>query len=567
MPSRTHVSLVLLVTLSLVGPACAPARDDLPGAVRPLNLPPGAREAAEAIDAETLSSVVDALADDALRGRGPSSKGDRQARQFIADFLRETGFEAGGPDGSWEQKIGLVGITSQMPESWSFRGDGGDLSLAFWDEYIAASGVQEESIDIGDTEVVFVGYGITAPEENWDDFKGADLEGKVLLMLNNDPDWDPGLFAGNKRLLYGRWTYKYESAARQGAAGAIIIHTTPSAGYPFQVVQTSWTGEQFELPAGDEPRIQLSAWVTEEAAGELVALGGHDLEALVQSARSRDFRPVPLGVSTSIHFTNSLNRGSETANVLGILRGRDPVLRDELVVYTAHHDHLGEGEPDDEGDTIYNGARDNASGVATVLALARAFAALEQPPRRSILMLVVGAEEQGLLGSRYYAAHPTVHPGNIAANINHDAVNIFGRTRDVAVIGRGKSSLEDLLEQAAALQDRVVVDEPFPDKGYYYRSDQFNLAKIGVPALYFNAGTEFLGRPPEWGREAEDGWRERRYHQPSDEVFEDWDYSGMVEDAKLSFWIGLVTAEADEPATWRPGDEFESIRQRMLADR
>ncbi len=209
MPSRTHVSLVLLVTLGLVGPACAPARDDLPGAVRPLNLPPGAREAAEAIDAETLSSVVDALADDALRGRGPSSKGDRQARQFIVDFLRETGFEAGGPDGSWEQKIGLVGITSQMPESWSFRGDGGDLSLAFWDEYIAASGVQEESIDIGDTEVVFVGYGITAPEENWDDFKGADLEGKVLLMLIIDPDWDPGLFAGDIRLLYGRWTYKY----------------------------------------------------------------------------------------------------------------------------------------------------------------------------------------------------------------------------------------------------------------------------------------------------------------------------------------------------------------------
>ena len=487
-------------------------------------------------------------------------------RQYLVDFLQDLGYEPGGPGGSWEQPVGLVGITSQMPESWTFRAGGGSLGVAWWDDYIGVTGVQEGEVSVDDAEIVFVGYGITAPEEDWNDYKDADLRGKILLILNNDPDWDPGLFAGNRRLLYGRWTYKYESAARQGAVGAIIIHTTPSAGYPWQVVQTSWTGEQFELPAGDEPRVRLAAWLTEDAAREVAALGGHDLDELAAAAKTREFRPVPLGVTTSIRFSNTLNRGSQSANVLGLLRGRDPELAEELVVYTAHHDHLGTGKPDDSGDAIYNGARDNASGVATVVGVAKAFRALPQRPRRSILVLLAAAEEQGLLGSRYFAEHPTVHPGKIAANINIDSANVFGRTRDVAVIGGRKSSLEDLLELAAALQGRVVVDEPFPDKGYYYRSDQFNLAKIGVPALYFKSGTEFIGRPPEWGRETEDAWRNTRYHQPSDEIYEDWDLEGLVEDARLAFWVGLAAAEADEPPTWRPGDEFEAVRERMLRE-
>jgi len=509
-----------------------------------LVLPAAAESAGEAIDEATLLRVVEVLAADELAGRGPSTEGDRAARRYISDVLAEAGCVPGAEDGSWEQSIGLVGITSRMPESLPFSRGDDVLNIAWWDEYIAVGGVQQEEVSIEQREVVFAGYGITA----------------VLLMLNNDPDWEGDLFAGEKRLYYGRWTYKYESAARQGAVGAILIHTPPSAGYPWQVVQNSWTGEQFELPAGDEDRLQVAGWVTDAAAGRLVEFAGLDLGELIDAARSRDFRPVPLGVTMSLSFTNELDRGSESANVLGLLPGRDPELRDEIVVYTAHHDHLGRGAPDADGDAIYNGARDNAAGVALVLGVAKAFAALPEPPRRSILFLLVAAEEQGLLGSRFFANNPTVDPGRIAANINADSPNVFGRTRDVAVIGRGKSSLEGLLEAAAALQGRVVVDEPFPDKGYYYRSDQFNFAKIGVPALYFKSGTDFLDRPPGWGKEIEDRWRAGRYHQPSDEIYEEWDLAGLVEDARLAFYVGLAAAEADAPPTWNPGDEFESVR-------
>ena len=563
--SMAEIRTGLLVCLLILIQACASGREEPPASGR-LTLPAGAAQAAEAVDGATISSVVQSLADDALGGRGPSTEGDRLARLYLIDYLSDLGLEPGGPAGSWEQPLELVGMTSHMPATWSFQSEEQSLDLDWWDDYIGASGVQEERVAVEGAEVVFVGYGITAPEEDWDDFKGADLRGKILLMLNNDPDWDPGLFAGNRRLYYGRWTYKYESAARQGAAGAIIIHTTPSAGYPWQVVQTSWTGEQFELPAGGGPRIPLAAWVVEEAARKLTALAGRDLDELVDAARKSDFRPVPLGVTTSIGFTSTINRGSRSANVLGLLRGRDPELNDEIVVYTAHHDHLGTGEPDASGDRIYNGARDNAAGVATVLGVAKAFRALPEPPRRSILILLVAAEEQGLLGSRYFAENPTVHPGKIAANINVDSPNIFGQARDVAVIGRGKSSLEELLEAAAAPEGRVVVDEPFPDKGYYYRSDQFNFAKIGVPALYFKAGTDFTGRDPGWGREMENDWRNTRYHQPSDQVYGDWDFEGTAADARLAFLVGLAVAEADEMPTWTPGDEFEAIRERMLQE-
>jgi Zn-dependent M28 family amino/carboxypeptidase len=562
--SARRAAPAAIAVLCLLLASCAGQPDEAP-ASGGLALPTGADAAAKSIDQETLSAVVNALAADSFGGRGPDTDGDRMTRQYIIDYLTELGYEPGGADGSWEQTIDIIGITSSMPKTWTFRNGGQVVDFAWWDDYIAASGVQQDSVSIDDAEIVFVGYGIEAPEESWDDFKGVDVKGKILLMLNNDPDWDPEMFGGTKRLYYGRWTYKYESAARHGAAGAIIVHTTPSAGYRFQVVQTSWTGEQFELPAGDEPRIGLAGWLSEEAAARLVAFGGNDLADLTEQARSRDFRPVPLGVTTSIRFANQINQQSTTANVLGLLPGSDPALKDQAVVYTAHHDHLGTGEPDDSGDTIYNGARDNASGVASVLAVARAFTMLPERPRRSILILPVAVEEQGLLGSLYYAQNPSVHPGHIAANVNIDSANIFGRAKDVAVVGRGKSSLEDLLVEAAKMQDRVVVDEPFPDKGYYYRSDQFNFAKIGVPALYFKAGTDFRGHPPAWGKEMEDDWRDTRYHQPSDQVYEAWDYAGMVEDAQLAFYVGLSVAQADEVPAWKPGDEFEATRKAAIA--
>jgi Zn-dependent M28 family amino/carboxypeptidase len=423
--------------------------------------------------------------------------------------------------------------------------------------------VQEEKATIDGAEVVFVGYGIQAPEYRWDDYKGMDLKGKVLLMLNNDPEWDPKLFEGERRLYYGRWTYKYESAARQGAAGAIIIHTIPSAGYPWQVVQTSWSGQQFELPAEGEPRIQVAAWTTEDGAKALAKLGGKDLDQLREAARSRDFRPVPLGVTTSLALTNTVS-SVETANVGGLLRGSDPALKDEVVVYTAHHDHLGIGEPNAQGDRIYNGALDNATGTSQVLAIARAFQALPEPPRRSILFLFVAAEEQGLLGSEYYAKHPTFPPGKIAANLNYDGGNIWGRALEVAFIGYGKSSLDALVERHAARQDRKVVGDQFPDRGFYYRSDQFNFAKIGVPAVYLDNGTLFRGKPPEWGKEQLEAYEATNYHQPSDELTPDWSFEGMVEDARLGFFVGLEVAETPELPAWNPGDEFEAARKAAL---
>lgn len=523
-----------------------------------------AEQATANITAELMRDYIVELSDDKYEGRGPGSRGDAAARDYLVGELEKLGLEPGAADGGWQQPFELVGITADQPSEWTFEGHGETLTLSQWDEFIAASGVQQERAEIEDAEVVFVGYGIEAPEYDWDDYKGADLEGKVLLMLNNDPAWDPQLFAGETRLYYGRWSYKYESAARQGAAGAIIIHTTPSAGYPFQVVQTSWTGEQFELPAGDEPRSAIEAWVTEESARRLVEMAGHDLDALRTAADNRDFEPVPLGISTSIGMDVALTR-VETANVLGLIPGSDAEIGDEAVVYTAHHDHLGIGTPDDTGDRIYNGAMDNASGVAQVLAIARAFKALPEAPRRSILVALVGAEEQGLLGSKYYAGNPTFPPGKIAANINYDGGNIWGHTHDLTFIGLGKSSLDGIVESIAAEQGRTVKPDQFPDRGYFYRSDQFSFAKIGVPALYLDTGTEFVDRPPGWGEERINHYTDVNYHQPSDEYDDSWNFDGMIEDARLGYWTGLAIANQDAMPQWNEGDEFEAARLEALS--
>ncbi len=534
-----------------------------PPALNPTQFSREDQSALARITAERLSAHIEALAGDAYEGRGPATAADRRTQQYLADQLAAMGLEPGGENGSWLQEFDIVGIHSKVPKRWSFRRGSESLVLEYWDQFIAASDVQRASSKIDASEVVFVGYGIDAPEYAWNDFKGEDLSGKVLLMLNNDPDWDPELFAGKTRLYYGRWDYKYATAARQGAAGAIIIHTIPSAGYPWQVVQTSWSGEQFELPAEGEPRLEIAAWLTEESAAELVRLAGKDLAELVESAKSRDFQPVPLGVATSLVLENRLTQ-ARTANVLGRLPGSDPELRAEAVVYTAHHDHLGVGSADASGDRIYNGALDNAAGVAQVLAIADAFRALPTPPRRSLLFLFVAAEEQGLLGSQYYAAHPTYAAGKIAANLNYDGGNIWGKTRDVTFIGRGKSSLDAVVERIAGSQGRVVKSDQFPDRGFFYRSDQFSFAKIGVPAAFLEAGTDFIGRPAGWGKQQIELYEAVRYHQPSDEIDSSWNFSGMIEDAVLGFWTGLEVANADAMPSWNSGDEFESIRKAAL---
>lgn len=564
---RRRINVLGAVFFSLIGvAACGPKEpvQPLPPPTPASLITAEAKAAATQIKAEDLREQITKFSADEFEGRGPATPADEKARRYLVEQLQDMGFVPAGPDNTWQQEFNVVGVTAQMPKQWSFSAGGKSASFKWWDQYIAGSGVQAESGSIKDAEVVFVGYGIQAPEYGWDDFKGQDLKGKVLLMLNNDPDWDPNLFAGNTRLYYGRWTYKYESAARAGAAGAIIVHTVPSAGYPWQVVQTSWSGEQVELPAENEARIQLKGWMTEDAAKKLVALSGNDLAKLTESAKSKDFKPVPLGVKTSLDFKNAIKKSS-TANVYGMLRGNDPKLADEYIVYTAHHDHLGVGEPDQSGDKIYNGAMDNATGVAQVLAIGKAFKALpKQQLKRSVILLFVAAEEQGLLGSKYYSSHPTVAPGKIAANINYDGGNIWGRAKDLVYVGKGKSSLDDVVNTVAEMQGRVVTADQFPDRGFFYRSDQFSFAKIGVPALYLDTGTEFIGKPAEWGKQQHEEFEAKHYHQPSDQINDTWNFDGMIEDATLGFYVGLIVANSQDMPTWTPGDEFEAARKAAL---
>ncbi len=534
------------------------------GASLPTITPAVEQAAKTYITRSALEAPIRFLASDGLEGRGPATRGDQLARLYLATELEGLGFQPAFPNGQWQQPFDIVGIKAEMPRTWSFQAPSGRVDLKWRDDYIAFSGTQTEKVSVDDAELVFVGYGIQAPEYKWDDFKGMSLKGKVLVMLNNDPDWDPKLFAGKRRLYYGRWTYKYESAARQGAAGAIIVHTTPSAGYPWQVVQSSQGGEQFELPAQGEPRVQIRGWTTEEATRRLFEAAGQSLDKLMAAARSRSFKPVPLGIRTSIAFSNRLSR-VQTANVGGLLRGSDPKLADEVLIYSAHHDHFGIGEPDAAGDRIYHGAVDNAAGCAQLLAIARTIALLPERPRRSVLVLFVAGEERGLLGSKHYALHPSFPAGKIAANINYDCGNIFGRTRDVTLISSGKSTLDKIAESVAQRQGRTVQPDQFPDRGYYYRSDQFAFAKIGVPALFFDDGTDFIGRPASWGKQKIEEWEQKQYHQPGDRLDDSWNFDGMIEDAQLGLYSGWLIAQADAMPSWNPGDEFEAARKSALA--
>ncbi len=545
-----------LITLCVFSALPSPAQDSFSSA-----------ELSEAavIDEATIRGHLRFLADDLLEGRGPGSRGDELTQLYLATQFQLLGLKPAAADGSWRQAVPLIGARTHAPPSLSFRRSGESVTLKSVEEFMSSIGSPVASAEIANAELVFVGYGIEAPEYEWNDYKDVDLRGKVLLMMNNDPSSDPELFAGKRRLYYGRWDYKYEIAARKGAIGAIIIHTTPSAGYPWQVVQTSWSGEEFELRGGEGPRMELKAWATEDAARKVVSLSDHDLDELRQAAESRDFRPVPLDISFSIKLTADV-REIDTGNVLGKLTGSDPTLSDEYLIYMAHHDHLGIGvERDETGDNIYNGALDNASGTAALLALIKAYASLPQPPARSILFAAVGAEEQGLLGSEHFSMHPPISPAKMAAVINIDGTNIIGRTHDVNMIGYGKSGLDDIVAAVAKKQDRIVTPDQFPDRGYFYRSDQFNLAKIGVPAVYLHSGIHAIGKPAGWGKQKLDEWVEKIYHQPSDEYREDWDLSGTLEDIRLLYHVGRKIAQQPEMPNWNPGDEFEAARKAALA--
>jgi hypothetical protein len=553
---KNALALLLLLPSSLAAAATPPAA----------TLTPAEKSAAAAITEDVIRGHVRFLSSDLLEGRAPASRGDVLAQQYIQAQMESLGLEPGAPGGGWIQKVPLIGITGRIPEKLSVAKGGQALDFKNSDDFVAFSGTQKPESRIDKAEIVFVGYGIVAPEYQWDDYKDVDVKGKVLLMMNNDPEDDPKLFGGKTRLWYGRWDYKYMIAAQKGAVGAFIIHTEPSAGYKWQVVQSSWSRERFELPYEGEPRVEVKGWFTEDASKKIASLGGQDLDRLRQAALKRDFRPVPLGVETSMRIENVVQT-KESGNVIGKLPGSDPRLAAEAVVYTAHHDHLGMKSDTKPGeDAIYNGALDNASGVAAMLAIARAFTELPKAPRRSVYFASVTAEEQGLLGSEYLAKHPPLPPGRIAANINIDGVNIFGRTRDMTMVGYGKSSLDPVIVALAKMQGRVVKPDQFPDRGFFYRSDQFNLAKVGVPAAYFDSGTDVIGKPAGWGTKKIEEWEDRDYHQPSDELSSEWDLSGAVEDVRLDFWLGTKVAGAERMPEWNKGDEFEAARKKALAE-
>lgn len=536
-----------------------------PTSVAP-RLPRDEAAAASHLTAATISGPLRFLSDDLLEGRLPGTRGDDLAIKYVAAEMESYGLEPGAADKTYFQKVPLVGIDAQVPSTVAVTATGGaSLDLAVPNDLVVMSGTQDARATLDAPDTVFVGYGIVAPEYQWDDYKDVDVRGKVVVVMNDDPSSDPNLFAGKRRLWYGRWDYKYLQAAKKGAAGVVIIHTTPSAAYPWQVVVSSNTGERFELPAvAGEPRLVAKMWATEDASRKLAALGGKELDALRRSAETRDFRPVSLGVKMAIAMTNK-TRVVESANVVGVLRGRDPSLAPEAVVYTAHHDHLGIGRPKG-GDAIYNGALDNASGTAAMLAIARA-AAQAKRPRRSLVFVAVTAEEQGLLGSEWYCAHPTFPPGKIAANLNIDSVNKYGKTRDVGYTGLGKSSLDAIVTAIAAAQGRTVHADAYPEKGAFYRSDQFSFAKIGVPGIYLRGGPSFVGRPDGWGDEQATLFEAQHYHQPSDEYDGSWDLGGAVEDAQLLLLAGMRIANAPAMPTWNAGDEFEAARKAALAAR
>jgi len=524
------------------------------------------------IDAEAVLAHTKTLSSDEYGGRGPGTKGEELTVNYIVDQFKNIGLKPGNTDGSYVQKVPLVGITTEgaplvvKKSSEETRLDWKNDIVA-WTKHVA------DSASIQDSEMVFVGYGVVAPEFDWDDYKGLDVAGKTLVMLINDPpvrdpanqgQLDPKTFGGRAMTYYGRWTYKFEIGAQKHAAAVLIIHETEPAGYPFAVVQGSNLGEKFDLVTPDKNmgRASIEGWITLDQGRRLLKMAGQDFEALKREAATRDFKPVPLGLHASMTLHNKL-RTIDSQNVAGKVEGRDPKLKDEYVIYTAHWDHLGIG-PAVNGDTIYNGAKDNAVGVAGILEIARAFTKLSTPPKRSVLFLAVTAEEQGLLGSQYYAVTPIYPLAKTLANINIDGLNVNGRTKDLTLVGYGASDLDDYTRDASGEQGRVIRPDPEPEKGFYYRSDHFNFAKQGVPALDPDEGVEYVGKPAGFGEKVRNEYTERDYHKPSDVVKADWDLSGAREDLKVFFAVGYRVAEASKMPEWKPGNEFKAIREASL---
>jgi Zn-dependent M28 family amino/carboxypeptidase len=523
------------------------------------------------IDPDAILERTRKLSSDEFEGRGPGTHGEDLTVQYLVDGFTRLGLKPGNTDGTYIQKVPLVGITPDGAPL-VFKKGSQRQTLKWHDDVVAWTKHVAASASIENSELVFVGYGVVAPEFDWDDYKGVDVKGKTLVMLVNDPPvpdpsnasvLDPKTFGGTAMTYYGRWTYKYEIGKEKGAAGVLLIHETEAAGYPFDVVQSKVT-EQFDLVTPDKnmSRVAIEGWITLDQGRKMLQMAGEDFDALKKLAATRAFKPVPLGVTASMTLHNTL-RTINSRNVIAKLEGADPLLKDEYVIYTAHWDHLGIGTPV-AGDRIYNGAQDNAVGCAGLLEIARAFTKLTVPPKRSILFLSVTAEEQGLLGSEYYAVMPIYPLAKTLADINMDGLNVHGRTKDIILVGLGASDLDDYARAAAAEQGRIVKPDAEPEKGFYYRSDHFNFAKQGVPALDPDQGIDYVGKPADFGQKVRNDYTEHHYHSPSDVVMPDWDLSGAREDLKVFFAVGYRVAQAQKFPEWKPGNEFRAKRESML---
>lgn len=552
MQTQKRIGLRMAIVWTLIGGICVTGFSQQ------------AKRANPKLNEQAMRAHIKFLSSDLLEGRGTGARGGEIAANYIAAQMEALGLKGAGKNGSFFQPVSLVGVKADPATKLVVSGRNGKESFKFADEYVAFTGAQTEDVDV-DTDLVFVGYGISAPEQRWNDYKGepADYRGKILVMFVNDPPAtkdEPNLFGGKTLTYYGRWTYKYEEAARRGAVGVILLHTDQSAGYPWSVVRTSNGSWRFDIarnPGEDTPFLKFRSWVTDDTARKIMKLAGRDLDDLRAKAASRDFQPVALNLKGKLNLKSEVKR-VEAPNVAGILPGRDPKLRDEYVVYSAHWDHLGVGAPDKTGDTIYNGAVDNASGDASVLAIAEALSKLPpaQRPRRSSLFLFTTAEEQGLLGSEWYSKHPLVPVKKTAANVNLDSMNVLGVTQDFIPLGAERSTLKAVVEAVARERGMQVSPDARPEQGSFYRSDHFPFAKVGVPSISLKEGNNYVGHSKEWGEEQFKAYNTAHYHQPSDEYSDSWDFRGMIQEAEIAMAIGRRIADDPQMPRFNPDDEF-----------
>jgi Zn-dependent M28 family amino/carboxypeptidase len=532
------------------------------------------QSAAATITRDELLGHIRALSADDFEGRSPGTAGEASTVAYLTRELQRMGLDPGNPNGTFIQEVPLVGITSTWTSSVDVNGR--TIPMRFPDDFAPASLRIEPETRVDRSDILFVGYGVVAPEYGWDDYKGLDVRGKTLMMLVNDPaipdpanpsQLDPKMFKGRAMTYYGRWTYKYEIASKLGAAAVLLVHETGPAGYPYDVPKAGAVGESFDIQPPDRnmSRVPVESWIHLDKAREILAASGQDFDALKAAALRRDFKPVPLAARASFAVKKTF-REVKSRNVVAKVTGSDPARRDEYVVYTAHWDHLGR-DTSREGDQVYNGAIDNGTGSAMVLEIAQAFASMKPRPARSMVFLWVTAEEQGLLGSKYYASAPLYPLNKTLANINIDAMYPWGPTRDMIVIGSGNTTLEDALAEEAAADGRKLTPDMEPEKGRFYRSDHFELGKVGVPALYPKTGNEFVGKPADYGTKMRAMYDATDYHKPSDEVKRDWDMSGMAADAQLLLRVGGRVANAATWPEWKEGTEFKALREKSLQAR